>query len=335
MTISNSNIYTNVWEIVKNTDYFFYIFISGRGIGKTYSCLKGVIDDDEIFMYLRRTEEELKDCCTPSKNPYKTLNRDEGWDIRIKMENKQALILDYTQNEDTPILRGYGNGLSTSGKVRGTDFSDVNYIIHDEFINTSPINRFKNSANYLFNLIETVQRNREFNGKPLKIICLSNANTIDDDIIRTLKLAEEIRRMKNDNITLYTDKERGIYLELLDNKKVRDMKEKTRLYRLTKGTTFYDMALNNEFTTDFFGDVKMIRSNELTPIVCYEKIYFYRHKSKGIIYASNRKAQCRSYNKHTLQAFKRDYGFMIGNAIERGNILYQNYDIKLDTINIF
>ena len=49
--------------------------------------------------------------------------------------------------------------------------------------------------------------------------------------------------MKTNNEHLYKDNERGIYLSLLENKTVKDMKLKTKLYKLTKGTSFYDMAI--------------------------------------------------------------------------------------------
>lgn len=337
-TLSNSSIYTDVWKIVTSSDYLLYLFIGGRGIGKTYSCLKGVIESQKHFIYLRRTDAEIQECCTESENPFKTLNHDMAWNIQMFQNKKRSLIYDMPidDSDEQGELIGYARSLSTSGRVRGSDYSDVDYIIFDEWICTSMINTLKNEATYLFNLIETVNRNRELQGKDsVKVILLSNANTINDDIIRVLKLGDIIRNMKISNVNVYTDVDRGIYLSLLDNKKVRDMKEKTRLYRLTKGTTFYDMSLENDFTTDYFGDIKRLQFNELTPVACYEKIYFYKHKVKNILYASYRKAQCSSYDQLTLKAFKRDYGFMIGNYIERGLIFYQNYDIKLNVQNIF
>ena len=53
---------------------------------------------------------------------------------------------------------------------------------------------------------------------------------------------------------------------LLKYKNFTDMKMKTRLYKLTKGTSFYDMSLENDFTSDYFGDLKKVNYNQLTPV---------------------------------------------------------------------
>lgn len=327
----DSNFFYNVWEVVKSTDYFLYIFIGGRGCGKTYSTLKGVLEDEECFLYTRRTETEYKNCCSELTNPFKTLNEDLNRNVTIKANKDSAMVIEYLDDERKEFnFIGYASALSTFGKFRGADFSDVNYIIFDEFINTGNVKNFNNEANFLFNMIETVNRNRELLGKEsVKVILLSNSNTIDNDIIRTLSLGEEIRKMKESNTELYTDKERGIYLHLINTPGLKDMKEKTRLYRLTKGTSFQDMALENEFVNDYFGDVKKLNYNEFTPVASYEKVTFYKHKSKNLLFASWRKAKCPYYDNLTKKAFKRDYGFMIGNYIERGLILYLDYNVKL------
>lgn len=334
MTCHSKSIYTDVYEIVSQSDYFFYLFIGGRGIGKTYSMLKNSYLNNEYILYLRRTQTELENTVNEINNPYRAININEGLNISVKAAGDNMVIL--STEEDNDKIIGVCCALSTAGKTRSMDFSQVTMIIFDEFINTSPINNLKREDELLFNLIETVSRNRELEGKePVKIVLLSNANTLDSGIIRSLKLADEISKMKIENRKLYTDEERGIYLELLDNKKVKDLKMKTRLYRLTKGTSFYDMALENEFTSDYFGDVKKINYNELQPVVEYDHIYFYRHKSKDIMFATRRKANCEHYDKNTLQAFKRTYGYMMDYYISSGLMFYADYNIKLEVLHIF
>lgn len=334
----SNELYTNCYEIVKNSNYFLYIFIGGRGIGKTYSMLRGAYYDNCRCMYLRRTDTEFKNCCDEYNNPYKAINNNENCNIHIETVKDGAVIYNVLEGEEIhKDIVGYASALSTFGKFRGADFSDVDLIIFDEFINTSPVNSLKNEALLLFNLIETVNRNRELEGRDsIKVALLSNANTIDDDIIRVLDLADKIQLMKENNETIYTDDERGIYLSLLDNKAVKDMKMKTRLYRLTKGTSFYDMALENEFTKDYFGDLKKVNYKELIPICSYNNsIFFYQHKSKDMIFVSHRKADCDDYNDRTIQAFKRCYGYQLAYYIESGNILYSDYGIKLEVKHIF
>lgn len=328
--------YSNCYKIITETDYFIYFFIGGRGIGKTYSTLLGALNDNKVMMYVRRTEEETNTTSKPLTNPFKKINMNTGKKINIRPFEKYSIILD-EEDKDNPILKGYVCALSTFGKFRGADFSDVDIIIFDEFINTGAVDYLRGkAASYLFNMIETVNRNRELEGQePIKVVLLSNANTIDEDIIRTLNLATEIQQMKMNDIKLFTDSDRGIYLSLLENKEVADAKAQTKLYKLTQGTTFSEMALANEFTSDYFGDVKKLNYNELVPFCSYEKIYFYKHKSKNLFLASYRKANTEHFEEHQKAVFKRQYGYTIASAMETGTLFYLNYGIKLEIINIF
>lgn len=342
MKVKESNeMYTNCYSIIKQSNYFLYIFIGGRGIGKTYSMLRGSFFDNKKIMYLRRTDTELKNCFDEFSNPYKVINFNENCNIHIEPIKDSAIIYNIlpvtdVNSENQKELVGYASALSTFGKFRGADFSDVDLIVFDEFINTSPMNTLKNESYLLFNLIETVNRNRELEGlDSIKVVLLSNANTIDNDIIRVLDLADKIQLMKLNNKSIYTDDERGIYLSLLDNKKVKDMKMKTRLYKLTKGTSFYDMALNNEFTRDYFGDLKKVNYQELTPLCSFNNLYFYTHKSKDLLFVSKRKANCENFTDRNLEAFKRCYGYTIDYYMTIGNIFYSDYAVKLDTLHIF
>lgn len=342
---NSKELYVNVWDRLEAyPDFLLYIFIGGRGTGKTYSALKPfalkTITDKERFIYLRRSETEVTNCCNDVANPFKALNDDFGTNINVRTV-KDFAVIENVHDEKNIDLIGYAGALSTFGKFRGMDFSDVKYIIFDEFINTSPINHMKNEFMLLMNAIETVNRNREFNSdgtvdnsRSVKVIMLSNANTLDDDILRSLNIPDKIRELKVSGENVYCDNDRGIYFEDLLNKNFVDMKARTRLYRLTRGTSFYDMAVGNEFTGDYFGDLSRIQFNQLVPLCSYDDIYFYKHKSKDILYCSRRKAQCVHYDKHTLISFKRDFWFMLENYRSRGALFFQDYNIKLDYLHL-
>lgn len=341
MSKRSNEIYTNCYEIVKRSNYFFYIFTGGRGIGKTYSSLKGAYFDNKKIIYLRRTNTELKNCCDEIDNPYKAINIKEHCNIHMEQVKDMAVIYDNIKSteSETPIkeLVGYGLDLSTSGKFRGMDFSDVDLVIFDEFINYSDRETIKRESYKLFNLIETINRNRELDGvESIKVILLTNSESLDSDILRTLGLVDKAEQMKANNERLYTDDVRGIYYALLENKAVRDLKRETKLYRLTKGTSFYEMALENEFTRDYFGDIRKVNYQELTPVCSYDnKLFFYEHKSKDIMFVSRRKANCDNYNDRTIESFKRAYGYMLMYFIESGLMLYSDYATKLDVKHIF
>lgn len=324
------NIFTNCYGIMKQQPGFFlYIFIGGRGVGKTYSMLKGAYFDNKKVMYLRRTSEELKTSCSEVTNPYKAINNDLGVDVRVVKNKTVTQLIDYT-DAGNPREMGVACALSTFGNMRGADFSDIDIIIFDEFINTAPVNHLTNEGFLLWNLIETVNRNRTLRGEEeIKVILLSNSNSLDNGIITDLDLAEEIRLLKVENLKKYTDEDRGIYLELLDNKEVKEAKALTSLYKLTKGTAFYEMALDNEFTNDCFSDVKKIDFKEFRPLCCYDDVYFYRHKFNNFIYCSKRKANCDKFNEENKKQFFRGWGFVINAIYVNQGLFYQDYNVKL------
>lgn len=325
------NLFYNVWDVLNTSpNLFLYIFIGGRGIGKTYSALKGALDSNKKFMYLRRTDTEVKNCCNEVNNPFLTLNVDLGRNVEIsKLENLFVI-------HEGEIQHGIGASLSTFGKFRGSDFSDISYIIFDEFINTSGRNTLKNEEDLFFNLIETVQRNREITGKEsIKIILLSNSNTLDNGIIRSLNLGELVRVLKNSDVDTYTDEERGILLTLPKDVGITKEKKKTRLYKLTQGTKFYDMAIQNDFVGDDFETVKRIPNNQINPLCQFGKACFYTVKNQDYLYVSYRKNNSPYFDDSTIKNFKRQFGLLMEYYIENKKIYYSDYDLTLYVKNIF
>ena len=314
--------YNNIWETITKEDYFLYIFLGGRGIGKTYSSLLGALYSSKPFMYLRRTENEIKNCCNEKLNPFKVINNDKGRDIHLVPTGDSYTIL-----EEDNVL-GYASALSTFGKFRSVDFSDVETIIFDEFINTSSHNTIKNESVLLFNLIETVGRNRELQGrKPLKIILLSNTNTIENEILTTLEVASELHKMKSNKESVYRNKEKGLYVELLKNNDFVELKKETCLYKLTEGTEFYNMALNNDFSDMVFNDVYKIHYQRLKPFISFKNtLYFYDVKATNKVYISNRKASCK--NIDDLKEFKKLYIDYLDTLSLNNDLIFCDYNVR-------
>ena len=277
------SIYFNAWEIVKNTDYFLYLFIGGRGIGKSYSIQKGLItDNDRKFIYLRTSDSELEMSLTRESNTFKAINRDCDTNIEISVQKKVYLIEEVEYKEDERIVKknyGIAGALSTFGKYRGTDFDEYEYIFYDEFISKSPVKRAidKKQSKLFFDMIETVNRNREMQGRnPIKIILCGNANMLDNDILRSLKLPSQIMLMINNNQEIFVDDERGLYLHLPLDVPISREKKKTALYRLLGDNDDYTkMATSNVFVNDDFSDIKKYARNKLIPMYNFDDLYFY------------------------------------------------------------
>ena len=334
------NGYFNVWKFVQEheSDFDIFIIVGGRRLGKTYSVLRGLVQDKKQHLYVRRTDSDLDECLTARKNPYRQINNDYRSDVRIVAKGKDKNIMLFENDEVVDNL-GYASSVSTSGSVRGAFMEDIEYIIYDEFINLKPVNTLKKyEGNLFFDLYDTANNDRDLRGKkPLKAILLSNANSIDDGLIRQLKLGHVIYEMLSKDTYYYADYERRIYLALLpSNNDISKKREKSAIGRLTGESSYSNMAMKNEFNDSYLGDIyEKVRYQEYNPFCSFNNIYFYKHKGDGHILASYRKAKCKAYTNHTIKKFKRDFGMMIGLQIESGRIHYINYDIKLDVAHIF
>lgn len=336
MTISHSKkIYTDAWGIVKSLypQFTTFIFIGGRGVGKTYSVLNGCLQENVKIMYARRTDTEMKNCVKETKNPYKKINKNEKRDVHIFPDEDNFII------REKENIVGYACSLSGGDKVRGADLSDVNVFVLDEFIKRKKIDFLHGESFILWcEIMETIGRNREIEGeKPLINILLSNSNSLEEPILTEFGLPEVIRNMKKDDIEIYKNEERGLYLQLIKNEEFKKEKEKTSMYKLIKNTSYYEMAVNNEFVDDYFGDVQRINLKGFTPVFSYnDYLYVYEHKKTFHLYVcKSRNKNCACYYDHNIRALKRDYGFLIESKINNMDVTYSDYNTKLEFLRIW
>ena len=196
----------------------FQVYIGGRGIGKSYSALRQLaldIPTDEKWIYMRRTGKEIEACSTEFGNPFKTINKDFGTLIVPESGGKGAAEYFYNEtDEDNPTLVGYGVALSTFAGLRSMDLSDVTITVFDEFIPERQVKRIKAEGEALLNFYETVNRNRELQGRePMKLILLSNAIDLANPILETLGIISELENMISHGEHRRTIPDRGLYVE--------------------------------------------------------------------------------------------------------------------------
>lgn len=308
----------------------FNVIIGGRGIGKTYSALSFVLDEGKPFIYLRNTDTQLQECSTLFGNPFKRINKDKNRFIRMEAEKKHYMIYD-CEDEDAPELIGYGAALSTFENLRGIDLSDVVYVVFDEFIENRKLSfdQFRTFANFY----ETVNRNRELTGEdPLKVIMLSNAQRLDNPILGGYQwtdiIMEMIRAGSRERIE-------DPVMILLPESAVSEAKKKTANYRATKGSDFFDEAINNLFAHDSFAGVKKEPLQEYRPYCAVDGVYIYKHKSQLRYYATDQKHGLPVLTmKDNSVMFQRMYGRELAEAAVHGFISFKTYSIKLKLIDI-
>lgn len=344
--------FINIFDY-RNTDYPFQIFIGGRGTGKTYSGLKGCMDKEIVpgkFLYMRRTANELETITDDTKkgegaNPFKPLNKDLQINVGFMMINKNLAGLYHRDEDDNGKLLhtgaplGYGVALSTIASIRGIDFSDCSDWIYDEFIKEKHVRAIKDEAGALLNAYESINRNREFFGNPpIRLWLLANSNDIYNPIFSGLGIVSEIEKMIRSGKTDRYFKERGLAIHLLAaSQSFVDKKKETALYKLTKGTQFYEMALENKFSYNDFSLIGYRKTNGFTPVCGVCDGYLYKRKDGSELYFTYQPARVPIYKVNETQdelRFRREIGAWVQPYFIKGKITFESYDLKEQLLSL-
>lgn len=303
----------------------------GRGIGKTYSTLKYLIEENIRFIYLRTYQTEIDLCANGDCNPFKKLNSDIGTAYGFKKISKDITGIYNGEMENI----GYAVALSTFAKLRGVDFSDIDFILYEEF-NTSG-RPCKNQGALFFNFYETVNRNRELEGKnPVKVVFLGNALSIANPIMHAFNLVSDCERMLQNGDDIKILESRGIAIQIVNSENdVSIAKRNTALYRAISGTEYYEHAVNNKFIDDSFYNVKKLNINEFKPLCTIGGISIYVHKSRYQYYAKRGDVKCkRNYSKDEFDKFASTYGSILRTAIIDCVLFYGDYEVKTALLNL-
>lgn len=273
--------YLNIRGILSYNCTFNFI-VGGRATGKTYGALSTVLEDNIKFMLMRRTQAQADLINKPDFSPFKPVCDDKHIEITTASVSKYnaKFMLD-----DNTI--GYTCALSTIANMRGFDASDVRLLIYDEFIPERHERPIKSEGAAFLNAYETMNRNRELKGKrPLTVLCLANAFDIANPIFLELGLVGIAEKMKQNGRELYIDRDKSILILLPDSNKIMKQKNETALYKLTEGSEFKAMALNNDFIYNPTENIKSMPLREFNPVVTVGEITIYKHKSKRLYYVS-------------------------------------------------
>lgn len=334
MKIYDNNGFVNVRGILAE-GYPFNFLIGGRGTGKTYTSLKVAKEDGLTFMLMRRTQAQSDLISKPEFSVFKPLNTDLGWDVHVKSISKYNSMF-YEDDEENRHPIGYTCALSTLSNLRGFDASDIKLLIYDEFIPEKHERLLKNEADALFNAYETMNRNRELQGrKPIQMLCLANANDITNPVFESLKLVRISDRMQKGNTDRWTDDKRGIQLIMLHRSPISKAKANTALYSLTSGSDFSAMAIDNSFNVDR-QHIRPRPIAEYLPVCSIGELYLYKHKSENRLYASlhkdgifNRKFSISESDKiHYQRVFRSHWDMYISNRIDFEDVLAERLFLK-------
>lgn len=309
----------------------FVIIVGGRGIGKTYGGLDMMMLKEEKFILMRRTWTQVQMVMQPDFSPFKILNKDKGYNVQPFMIPKTQIAAYYHADEDgNPIDEsiGYLLALSTVANIRGFDATDVKHLIWDEFIKEAQERTtIKDEAMAFFNAYETMNRNRELQGlPPLKAWLFSNANDLGNPIMLSMGLIKKAETMKRKGQEISVDRKRGIALILPKDSPISEAKKDTALYRLTAGSEFANMAVNNEFANEDREQIQSRPIAEYRPVVKVGEVTVYAHKSKTEYYVSTHNTGSPTTygcGENELRRFRRHY-YWLWEQYLRNNIYYED-----------
>lgn len=299
--------YLDFERIMKFPEPFLFV-VGARGVGKTYGVLKYCVEKREKFIYSRRTQKQIDLINTPEMNIFKPYNMDAGTEI-LPVKTGAGL---YAYRESAGGKEyGVNMALSTFANFRGFSAADVSVWIYDEFIPEASERPIRNEGAAFLNAYETINRNRELNGaEPVKVVCLANSNTIDNPLFMELQIIDPVYRAQKSGAGEYVDQKRGVRVILVTASPVSEAKKDTALYRLTAGTSFAEMAVENKFSDVGLQETSSRNLSEYVLHTAIGEICIYKHKSRKEYYVTGHRsgATARDYSLSDtdLERFRRN-----------------------------
>lgn len=325
------------WNLKKcdRADCVYNIIMGGRGIGKTFSCLHRARTMYDKFIYVRRSEVEIASIANPKYNPFKALNLHFDWNIQASYTAKEGMGTFYdtrTDEEGQEIEEfvGYAAAVSTFGKLRGADLSDVEIGIYDEFMKSKSAKPIKGEAELFLDMCETINRNRELLGqKPVIWYILSNSRSLNSPLLAELNLIPVIENMNRNGRQAYTNKHRELHIELPSDLPISNDKRNTSLYKLIGDNKYTTHAIDNEFAYDSFENIQNVNMREYEPYIQVDDIYVYAHKSSIKYHICQSQAKCPYvFIGDGIPLFRRGIGLKLHRLMMAGSVTYSSFKIK-------
>lgn len=335
-------------------EYPFEIFMGGRGVGKTYSALRGAIIDakktDRKFLFSRRQKSDLEELAdntamkTELGNPFAYLNQDYSYKYGIKfISDKQAGIFWREKTQGGGFIYGeqigYAAALTSFGRIKGAAYPDCDLWLIDEFVPEPHIPFIRGEGELMPRAYETIARNREIIGlPPLKVVALSNSENIYVPLLKTLGIVADIEKMLRAGKTVRYWPERGLSFHMLKTPdSLKAARENTALARLMRGTNYYEMAYENKFAYNDFSGVKYQKIVGYRPFVAVDEAYIWKKKGANEFYVSYAIGMCERYTEEMdadVMAFKRRAGLYLQEAYIAGKIFFESYALKMKILDI-
>lgn len=315
------------WDYILNQPATFIPVVGARGVGKTYGLFKKLVKEGKKFIYLRRLKSQLDQCAKTEGNPFKKLNTDLSREI---LPYSTGGIITFRNEDKAGDVVAVGVALSVVANVRGIDFSDYDYIVFDEFIASSGERPIKNEFSAFLNFYETVNRNRELEGKQaVKCLMLGNANTLINPYFSAWHFMKTAVRMIAGKQMVWRSGDNTRMVIFLLDSPISNKKADTALYQ-NATNDFLEMALDNAFKTDET-NIRSEPLSEYIHIVSVGEIGIYKHKSERKYYVSNTQGKKPYYDSFgiSLKMFQQDFYLLRVHYMVSKNVWFESFECEI------
>lgn len=325
MDIYGKNGYLNIDRIKKSP---FIFLIGARRTGKTYGVSKYLLDNNRKFMYIRRTTGELEFAMSERNFAFRNM-LECGYALTPVRDGKYNYTIQTA--EDAPQIIGSATSLTLVSKMRGFDASEITDIMFDEFIPEKHVARIPHEGDAVLNMYETINGNRELQGKPpVRLWMLANSNNLNSEIIGAFSIRQKIEQMqiKKQEYSEY----RNMTIVLSMNSPISEAKRNTALYKAIDDNQFTEMALHNSFSYDDFSNIKKnYNMAEYKPRCRIGQYVILDHKSNGsVLVVENSVMPVSSvydFTDYSLKAFRISNADLI-TCYVWGYLSFDSYDTK-------
>ena len=304
-----------------------------RGTGKTYTLLEKLCQENLGYLYLRRTPGQVDTIAADADMwPFTPLNRDHGWNYiprKVKGAKSMWKVCD-GQDDEQPL--GTISSVVTLGRTRGFSSPVTDYIVLDEYQKDDLDFYRKGEGVGLANIYETVNRNRELQGKkPCTLILMSNAVGMANPYYMQWDVVDIVDKMIGTRRRWQLLPERGILLVDMADSPIAARKKDTALYKSLAGTDFYRSALENQYSGEERSETGSRRLREYRPVVSVGRLTIYESKGKREYYVcEHRSGTCPKYGTghYELERFRSRYGLLYRAYMNR-IIVFEKYSDEI------
>lgn len=247
--------------------------MSPRGNGKTYGAkvrgIKRFLKTGEQFMYVRRTEKQLK-----SINTFFDDVAQDFPNHKFTVQGRHFYI--------NGKLAGFNYALSTSQNLKSVPFPNVTTLIFDEFIIDKRVQRYlPNEVEIFLDLVNTVVRSRD----NLRVLLLANNVSRVNPYFTYFKCIPKV----NERFTLAHNG--NVVVECFESVEYTEKIQGTKFGQLISGTRYGDFAINNKSLRDSntFIDKRKPKDSQFVFSVTFNgtEIGFHLSYDEGLWFVNN------------------------------------------------